>query len=64
MKILNEAEIDHKNKYEESIKAFADKLEEKIEFLKGKASEVESSAKESYDNRIELLKEKKEAFKK
>ena len=61
-KILDEANIDHKNKYEESIKTFADKLEEKINFLKGKAGEVEQSAKVTYHNRVELLKEKKEAL--
>lgn len=61
-KILDEANIDHKNKYEESIKAFADKLEEKINFLKGKANDVEESAKDTYHNRIELLKEKREAL--
>ena len=61
-KILDEANIDHKNKYEEAIKSFADKLEEKIDFLKGKANDVEESAKDTYHNRIEILKEKREAL--
>ncbi|WP_420575365.1 hypothetical protein [Ekhidna sp.] len=63
-KILDEANIDHKNKYEEAIKTFADKLEEKINFLKGKADKVEHSAKDTYNERIELLKQKREALSK
>ncbi|MEQ9467364.1 MAG: hypothetical protein RLN88_08125 [Ekhidna sp.] len=62
VKILEEANVDEKNKYEESIKAFADKLEERIDYLKGKASDVETSAKESYHKKIDQLKEKKEEF--
>ncbi|SNS84552.1 hypothetical protein SAMN05421640_1489 [Ekhidna lutea] len=60
LNIINEAYINQKNKYEESIKTFADKLEEKINFLKEKASDVEQSARVTYENRVDLLKQKKD----
>ena len=56
--ILEKVETENKNKYEESIKSFADKLEEQINFLKDKKDQVEESAKESYNERVNFLKEK------
>ncbi len=61
-RILNEIDIDHKNKYEESIKAFADGLENRITQLKDKANDVEQTTREKYHEQIEKLKSKKEAL--
>ena len=60
VEILENVNIDNKNKYEESIKAFADKLEEKINHLKEKKQEVEQSARDSFNEKIELLKKKRQ----
>lgn len=62
VEILEKVEIEDKNRYEESIKAFADTLGERISSLKDKAHEVEQSARSSYNEKIELMNEKRKSL--
>lgn len=60
--ILEDLNIESKNKYEESIKTFADQLASQITMMKTKVDEVEHSARDKYHEKIDQLTAKKEAM--
>jgi len=59
MKLQTIKESKNKNEYEESIKNFADALDQRLTFLKEEKSKVEKSAMESYESKVQYITSKR-----